>query len=218
MGSEIFTLKKIPDLTLAQYSAEESGGVDEVIHQHSLFYRQLNRKGILFDEIYHLIYLYNPSANPGNRLNIYFRVDSDNAPVCMDEFMKASPISTYFKFEKDIPNDKLLNATFSCRATIAKQDGMIMSSFIDKNMSYYTVNPWKANEKARLIGLFRMMQRLQKPVAYVVSLKAVDMSESMRESFRSARCRRRQGSQREPACRRDQHQQGYGNELHQVSC
>lgn len=185
MGSEIFTLKKIPDLTLAQYSAEESGGVDEVIHQHSLFYRQLNRKGILFDEIYHLIYLYNPSANPGNRLKIYFRVDSESAPVCMDEFMKASPISTYFKFEKDIPNDKLLNATFSCRATIAKQDGMVMSSFIDKNMSYYTVNPWKANEKARLIGLFRMMQRLQKPVAYVVSLKAVDLSESMRESFRS---------------------------------
>lgn len=185
MGSEIFTLKKIPDLTLAQYSAEESGGVDEVIHQHSLFYRQLNRKGILFDEIYHLIYLYNPSANPGNRLKIYFRVDSESAPVCMDEFMKASPISIYFKFEKDIPNDKLLNATFSCRATIAKQDGMVMSSFIDKNMSYYTVNPWKANEKARLIGLFRMMQRLQKPVAYVVSLKAVDMSESMRESFRS---------------------------------
>jgi len=62
---------------------------------------------------------------------------------------------------------------------------MVMSSFVDKNTSYYTVNPWKANEKARLIGLFRMMQKLQRPVAYVVSLKAIDLSDSMRESFRA---------------------------------
>ena len=45
MGYEFFTLEKLPDLTLAQYSAEESGGVDDVIRQHASFYRQINRKG-----------------------------------------------------------------------------------------------------------------------------------------------------------------------------
>ena len=57
MGTEFYTLKRLPDLTLAQYSAEESGGIDDVIKQHSSFYRQINRKGQLFGEVYHLIYI-----------------------------------------------------------------------------------------------------------------------------------------------------------------
>ncbi|MCR4739470.1 MAG: DUF87 domain-containing protein [Lachnospiraceae bacterium] len=182
MGFEFFTLKKIPDLTLAQYSAEESGGVDEVIHQQGLFYRQLNRKGILFNEIYHLIYMYDPAGDPGNRLSVYFRADSENIPVCMDEFLHACPISTYFSFERTDPGN---GPVLGYRASLVKRDGMVMSSFPDKNTSFYTVNMWKENEKARLIGLFRMMQKLKKPAAYVVTFKAVDLSDSMRESFRT---------------------------------
>ena len=182
MGAEFFTLHQIPDLTLAQYSAEESGGVDDVIHQHASFYRQLNRKGILFDEVYHLAYVYNPSFQSGKRLSVFMRADSDNAPVCMNEFMEASPLSTYFHFAKETPP---YNPKFSFRATMAKQDGFVASSSPDNNTGYYSVNPWKPNEKARLMGLFRMMQKLQQPVAYVVTMKAVDYSERMRESFRS---------------------------------
>ena len=70
MSSEYFTLERIPDLTLAQYSAEESGGVDDVIKQHSVFYRQLNRKGLLFNEVFQIIYVYNPRKSPGNRLSV----------------------------------------------------------------------------------------------------------------------------------------------------
>ncbi len=182
MGAEFFTIKKIPDLTLAKYSAEESGGVDEVIHQHNLFYRQLNRKGLLFDEMFHLIYLYDPSENPGNRISVFFRADSKEHPVCMDEFINASPISPFFEFIKENPKT---NPTFSCKATLVKHDGYVMSSFPEKNISFYTVDKWKANEKARLIGLFRMMQKLNRPVAYAVTIKAADLSEKMRESFRT---------------------------------
>ncbi len=182
MGADFFTLHKIPDLTLAQYSAEESGGVDDVIRQHASFYRQLNRKGLLFDETYHLIYVYNPSAQPGKRLGVYFRADGEQNPVCMQEFMTASPLSTYFHFEKETPP---YNPVFTYQATIAKQDGFVSSSFPEKNTNFYVVNPWKANEKARLMGLFRMMQKLKSPVVYVVTMKAVDMAESMRESFRT---------------------------------
>lgn len=182
MGADFFALHNIPDLTLAQYSAEESGGVDDVIRQHASFYRQLNRKGILFNEIYHLAYVYNPSAQSGKRLGIFLRADSDNKPVCMKEFMEASPLSTYFHFTKENPP---YNPKFSFRATMAKQDGFVSSSFPDNSFGYYMVNPWKPNEKARLMGLFRMMQKLQQPVAYVVTMMAVEDSESMRESFQS---------------------------------
>ena len=67
MGAEFYTLRCLPDLMLAKYSAEESGGVEDVIRQHSSFYRQMNRKGLLFREIYHLIYRYDPSLPPGKR-------------------------------------------------------------------------------------------------------------------------------------------------------
>ena len=182
MGADFFALHNIPDLTLAQYSAEESGGVDDVIRQHASFYRQLNRKGILFNEIYHLAYVYNPSVQSGKRLGIFLRADSENKPVCMKEFMEASPLSAYFHFTKETPP---YNPKFLFRATMAKQDGFVSSSFPNNSSGYYMVNPWKPNEKARLMGLFRMMQKLQQPVAYVVTMKAVEASESMRESFQS---------------------------------
>ncbi len=182
MGADFFTIHEIPDLTLARYSAEESGGVSDVIRQHASFYRQLNRKGLLFNEVYHLVYVYHPSMQPGKRLNIFFRADSEKQPVCMQEFMTASPLSTYFQFRREMPP---FNPAFSYRATLAKQDGFVASSFPDKNTGYYTVNPWKANENARLMGLFKMMQKLSRPVAYVVTLKAVDLSEKMRDSFRT---------------------------------
>ena len=184
MGTEFYTLHRVPDLTLAQYSAEESGGVDDVIKQHSSFYRQINRKGLLFGEVYHLVYLYSPEKQPGNRLQMYFRVDGNEkgaGPACMEQFMEASPLSTYFRFEKEKPN---VNPSFQFRATLAKKDGFVSSSQTENETGYYTVNPWKPNEKARLMGLFRMMQKLGHPVAYVVTLNAVDRSERMRTSFR----------------------------------
>lgn len=185
MSSEYFKLERIPDLTLAQYSAEESGGVDDVIRQHGIFYRQLNRKGILFRETFHIIYVYNPRKSPGNRLNVYFRADGvDNAPICMNEFMTASSLSSYFKFITHQLNDEESSLTFPYQATLLKRGGFVSSSFPEKNLSFYTVNPWKPNEKGRLLGLFRIMQKLQRPAAYTITLQAADFSESMRTAFR----------------------------------
>lgn len=184
MGTEFFTLHQLPDLTLAQYSAEESGGVDDIIRQHASFYRQVHRKGQLFNEVYHLVYLYCPDQQPGKRLKMYFRADGDEngvGPACMEQFMEAAPLATYFHFEKEKPQR---NPAFTYRATLSKQDGFVSSSQTDNQMEYYMVNGWKPNEKARLMGLFRMMQKLGHPVAYVVTMNAVDCSESMRESFR----------------------------------
>lgn len=184
MGTDFFTLKRLPDLTLAQYSAEESGGVDDVIKQHASFYRQINRKGQLFGEVYHLIYIYSPEKQPGQRLQVYFRADggeNGSGPACMGQFMDAAPLSTYFHFVNERPD---VNPVFRYRATLAKQDGFVSSSQTENEMGYYTVSPWKPNEKARLMGLFRMMQQLGHPVAYVVTMNAVDRSERMRSSFR----------------------------------
>ena len=93
MGTEFFSFQRIPDLTLAQYCAEESGGIEDVIRKHASFYRQLNRKGLLFGETFHLTYLFNPALPAGNRLRVYFRADSDKFPVCVQEFLSAYSLS-----------------------------------------------------------------------------------------------------------------------------
>lgn len=184
MGVEIFTLHELPDLTMAQYSAEESGGVEDIIRQHASFYRQLNRKGLLFEETYHLIYLYVPRNQPGKRIQMYFRADhygSQDGPACMEQFLDAVLLSNYFHFKKVKPE---VNPVFRYQAELVKQDGFVSSSLTDREMEYYVVSPWKPNEKARLMGLFRMLQKLDQPAAYVVSMQPVDRSETMQDAFR----------------------------------
>ncbi|MGI6500025.1 MAG: ATP-binding protein [Anaerostipes sp.] len=184
MSIEYFTLTKIPDITLAQYSAEEGSGVDDIIRQHAIFYRQLNRKGLLFNETYHLIYNYDPGQESGNRMQVIFRVDCREPLVCMEEVMNASPLSRYFQINSvDDEKYKTNPVTFSCQATLAKQDSYMSSSISENKMKYYGVHPWKMNGKARLIGMFRMMQKLNKKVCYVATIRAVDYSNSMKEFF-----------------------------------
>ena len=184
MDGCFFSLPQLPDLTLSKYSAEESGGISDVIRQHHIFYRQLNRKALLFCEVYHLIFLYRPENPPGCRLEIYFRADCANGqqPVNIQEFMTASPLSAYFHFEKRQPT---WNPEFPWEVELSKQDGFVSSSLIDSQNQFYMVNAWKPNENARLMGLFRMMKTLNQPCAYSVGFYAVERSEIMRSGFRT---------------------------------
>ena len=180
--TNVFTLDRIPDLSLVQYCVEEGNGVDDVIRQHGTFYRQLNRRGILFGEIYHLIYIYDPVARPGEKMKIYFRTDSPESPVCLEALMNSSSISAYYKFRQVTDKKDVTDPEFKCRASLVKKDGMVSSSLADQRISYYTVSDWEMNDDARLIGLFRMMKELNAPVAYVATIKSVDLSADKRLS------------------------------------
>ena len=56
----VYELKQIPDLTLNKYAVFNNGGVEGVISEHTSFWHQLNRRGMMLEERYHLIYEYNP--------------------------------------------------------------------------------------------------------------------------------------------------------------
>ena len=56
MELQYYTLDKIPDFTMAKYSAQESGDVEDILKQHSIFYRQLHRRGLMSGETYTLLY------------------------------------------------------------------------------------------------------------------------------------------------------------------
>lgn len=188
MSVDIYVLKKIPDLTLAQYSAQESGGVKDVLHQHAIFYRQLNRKGLLFNEVYQLVYVYDPNENPGKRISAYFETYSNDSSINMDEFIQASSLSNYFKLinvnKDEKEKEKISNSqSYSYQASLAKSEVFVQSSLADNDNKFYRVNEWKPNNTARLMGLFRMMQKLDQPVAYSITMKAEDLSLTFRNDF-----------------------------------
>ena len=53
-----YRLRQLPDLTLNKYASLEGNGVDGVLEKHIAFLRQLNRKGIVSNLSYHLLYFY----------------------------------------------------------------------------------------------------------------------------------------------------------------
>lgn len=154
MGTEFFTLSRLPDLTLAQYSAEESGGVEDVVRQHASFYRQINRKGQLFDEVYHLIYMYSPHKQPGQRLQMYFRADgspSGVGPACMEQFMQSGPkynIHVVF-WTGDVKKAQALQLN---RALFRERICLEMSGEESKLVNGDELKPMPTGFKAVLIG------------------------------------------------------------------
>ncbi len=67
----LFHITKIPDLSLNKYCSGENNGVGGMLEKHIAFLRQWNRKGILSGVSLHLYYVYSPSKNQGDRLDIY---------------------------------------------------------------------------------------------------------------------------------------------------
>ena len=101
MSSTFYRIPMIPDLTMAKYTAEENNNVDDVLKQQTLFYRQLNRRGLLFGESYRFIITYRPDDDPGNRIHIWFEVvDGGVGDQSLDSQIAASPLSAYFPFQK----------------------------------------------------------------------------------------------------------------------
>jgi len=192
MGIRYYSFDAVPDITLAKYSVQEAGGLEDVIKAQTIFYRQLNRQGVLFNQRYFLIYDYNPDRLQGKRLKCYLGVDSEDGKENIDDFMRATPLSEYFKFyshteesgkkEPVLPKESDEQLRW---AALVKQDMRRSSSLKgtsnDKGYSYYSVQKWKMNESARLMGLFRMMSSLNKRAIYAVMISPKEYNPAAQE-------------------------------------
>ena len=70
----MFSVDRIPDLTLIKYSAMESSSVGELMEKHAVFLRQLHRLGSISQVYFHLLYYFdaNPAIPKGNHLSVLF--------------------------------------------------------------------------------------------------------------------------------------------------
>lgn len=178
--TQYFTMEKIPDYTMAKYSVQESGSVDDILKQHASFYRQLHRRGLLFGETYTLLYQYDPTRAPGNKLEVFFRVEGKEEIMFMEPSIQSSGLSAGFKM-KGYEMDSAKAPKYTSIAALVKKSAQIASSIPGNANSFYIVDGWKPNEKGRLMALFRLMKALDRRCTYSIRLIPCDLTESYRE-------------------------------------
>ena len=98
----VFSVDRIPDLTLTKYSVLDGSSVDDIMDKHGVFLRQLHRLGSTADVYFHLLYYYDPDERipKGHHLSVVFYATSTDRRKLegIREFLTTSVLSTYYDF------------------------------------------------------------------------------------------------------------------------
>lgn len=98
----VFTVDRIPDLTLTKYSVLDGSSVDDIMEKHGVFLRQLHRLGSTSNVYFHLLYYFDPDERikKGHHLSVIFYATSTERRKLegIREFLTTSVLSTYYDF------------------------------------------------------------------------------------------------------------------------
>lgn len=200
-----YRLRQLPDLTLNKYASLEGNGVDGVLEKHIAFLRQLNRKGIVSNLSYHLLYFYlvpddKSKDTPGHRLQIYLMIHgSADALENVPALIRASPLEDFYKLDfklkktttgddtcsidNILSNSEITSPIFNTCAFLSKTE-TLLSAGNGEGEDYYMLREWEMNEDGRLYNMCKMMEALNRTTLYRVDLYPVEKSVSLRESLR----------------------------------
>lgn len=185
MFQHYFMLNQIPDLTLSKYSSLDESGVPGVLSAHQSFWRQLNRKGLLNAESFHLFYEFNPERPKGNKLRIGLRVDSQTAAdTFIEQTIRASALSPFYQLQAvDAAQvqEKFgvdLTRRYRYSSHLVKMERFLQPIEYGKP-PYYLTSQWGMNDGARLYNMAKLMASIDKPCMYVVSIYPRDWAAEM---------------------------------------
>lgn len=200
-----YRLRQLPDLTLNKYASLEGNGVDGVLEKHIAFLRQLNRKGIVSNLSYHLLYFYlvpddKSKDTPGHRLQIYLMIHgSADALENVPALISASPLADFYKLDfklkksttgddtcsidNILSNSGITSPIFNTCAFLSKTETLLPAGN-GEGEDYYMLREWEMNEDGRLYNMCKMMEALNHTTLYRVDLYPVEKSVSLRESLR----------------------------------
>lgn len=184
----IYRLRQVPDLSLSKYAALDGNGPKAVLEQHRAFWRQLNRRGILMGESYQLIYTYDPSRRPGQRMTVLLRIlAAEKNFFYADETMASGPLGPYFALEHcsgDDPDVRAaLDHAYACKAHLIKNEVLLDSLSERDRTRYYAISEWEENEDARLYSMLRLMSAINLPCAYCVHLLPQNLEGAFRRKM-----------------------------------
>ena len=196
-----YRLRQLPDLTLNKYASLEGNGVDGVLEKHIAFLRQLNRKGIVSNLSYHLLYFYlvpedKAQDTPGHRLQIYLMIHgSADALENVPALINASPLADFYKLDYKLKksttgddtcsidnflsNSGITSPIFNTCAFLSKTETLLPAGN-GEGEDYYMLREWEMNEDGRLYNMCKIMEALNHTVLYRVDLYPVEKSVSLR--------------------------------------
>ena len=200
-----YRLRQLPDLTLNKYASLEGNGVDGVLEKHIAFLRQLNRKGIVSNLSYHLLYFYlvpedKAQDTPGHRLQIDLMIHgSADALENVPALINASPLADFYKLDYKLKksttgddtcsidnflsNSGITSPIFNTCAFLSKTETLLPAGN-GEGEDYYMLREWEMNEDGRLYNMCKIMEALNHTALYRVDLYPVEKSVSLRESLR----------------------------------
>lgn len=185
---EYYELTQIPDLTLSKYSGLDEGDVEGVLKQHQAFWRQMNRRGLLLNEGYQLIYEYDPERELGKRLKICLRFDT-TIPSFIEETLKSSAIGAYYPLKKiDVQaegsdGNRMIQRRYLYGAHLIKKERTMRSLNQEGTQQLYIVSKWEMNDNARLYSMMKLMSAINKPCVYCVNIRPTDQTQEMRQNL-----------------------------------
>lgn len=187
-SSYYYELHQIPDLTLSKYAELDEGDVEGVLERHQAFWRQINRRGLLLNEGYQLLYEYNPARPVGQRLKICMRFDTAS-PFLIEETLHSSSINAYFPMEPmdtsdpASPGGTMVRRKYRYAAHLIKKERVMRPMQMESTQDFYIVSTWEMNETARLYNMMKLMTAADQPCVYCVSFRPSEQSQKMRENL-----------------------------------
>lgn len=201
MGEYCYVIQEIPDITLGKYESLANNGVDGVLKLHLSFLKQLHEKSFLTGVTMHLLYCYRNTAQPGNKISIFFLARGKDFQLeNIDNILAGNSLSDYFHFsilyrrddfgelvyEASGDSTSLMEVLFGreykyCSA-LTKEE--VFFDGLDGN-TYYNVPAWKPNPDGRLYEMLRIMQSLDKDCIYRIDITAEKKNRSLRKSLSS---------------------------------
>lgn len=192
MKQAYYLLHEIPDLSLSKYSSLDESGVEGVITHHATFWRQMHRRGLLSGDSFHLFYEYNPSRPAGKKLQIGLRFDTvqeEGELSFVEETVKASPLSSFYQLLQTDPYREENGQGLDVRRVYPYHAHLMKKEIFSKPLRqlddtlYYTTSEWGMNEGARLYTMTKLMEAIDRPCVYCVSVYPCDMTQVMEQNL-----------------------------------
>lgn len=183
----IYSINKIPDLTLSKYQSFADTGIDGMLHAQTQFIKQIYRIAILYEIDIHFIFNYDTARAAGMKLKIFIAFsENENKKDVLDnlrKFIEALDIYRHFEMSECIV-EPLIIGTFKNMSIMSKKERILQTTINAEQKFFYLVPNWEMNEETRLYRLLQLMQSFDENCCYRVDLYVEkDIEEQIHRNF-----------------------------------
>ena len=190
MAQQWYRLAQIPDLALVKYASLEESGPSGVLKQFSPLLKTLHRVGLIYQLRLHLIHRYQPERGGSGPTGINYYLgfsghDDQLAQAPIDALLQASPLCDYFVLSPCSDDHPAIVGDQPWQGVQVVKQEYFYEAIPHPNLpdSYHQIALWEGEASSRLLGFNRLLEGLQQPACFSLTLEAVELSDEIRAIF-----------------------------------